>query len=44
MRRIMRAGAAALLAVALLGACSAEGDVDTSGDGIKIEGDVDPKK
>ena len=41
--RIVRAVLAALLTVSLLGACSAEGDIDTSGDGVKIEGDVDAK-
>ncbi|HJV08154.1 MAG TPA: hypothetical protein VJ653_00675 [Acidimicrobiales bacterium] len=40
---MLRSGAAALLAVTLLGACSANADIDTSGDGIKIEGDVDAK-
>ena len=43
MKKLIRAGVAALLAVSLLGACSAEGDIDTSGDGVKIEGDVDAK-
>ena len=43
MNKLIRAGVAALLAVTLLGACSAEGDIDTSGDGVKIEGDVDAK-
>lgn len=43
MRRIVRGALAAVLAVSLFGACSAEGDVDTSGDGVKIEGDVDTK-
>ncbi len=41
MRRVVRAGLAAVLAVGLLGACTAEGGIDTSGDGVKIEGDVD---
>jgi hypothetical protein len=41
MRRMVRAVLAAVLAVGLLGACSAEGGIDTSGDGVKIEGDVD---
>ncbi len=41
MRRVMRAGLAAVLALGLLGACSAEGGIDTSGDGVKIEGDID---
>ena len=43
MRKIVRGALAAILAVGLLGACSAEGDIDTSGDGVKIEGDVDSK-
>ncbi len=43
MTTIVRALLAAILAVGLLGACSAEGGVDTSGDGVKIEGDVDAK-
>ena len=43
MKKLIRAGAAAVLAVSLLGACSAEGGIDTSGDGVKIEGDVDAK-
>lgn len=33
--------AAALMTSLTLGACSASGDVDTSGDGISVEGDVD---
>ena len=44
MRRVVRGVLAAVLAVGLLGACSAEGGVDTSGDCVKIEGDVDAKK
>jgi hypothetical protein len=43
MRRIVRGALAAILAIGLLGACSAEGGIDTSGDGVKIEGDVDAK-
>ena len=43
MRRVVRAVLAAMLAAGLLGACSAEGGIDTSGDGVKIEGDVDAK-
>ena len=43
MRRAVRAVLAGVLAVTLMGACSAEGDIDTSGDGVKIEGDVDTK-
>jgi len=43
MRKIVRGALAAVLAVGLLGACSAEGGIDTSGDGVKIEGDVDAK-
>lgn len=41
MRRMVRAVLAGIMAVGLLGACSAEGDIDTSGDGVEIEGDVD---
>ncbi len=44
MRRIVRAAVAAILAVGMLGACSAEGDIDTSGDGISVDADVDSKK
>ncbi len=44
MKKLIRAGVAALLAVSLLGACSAEGGIDTSGDGVKIEGDIDAKE
>lgn len=43
MKKLIRTGIAALLATALLGACSADGNIDTSGDGVKIEGDVDAK-
>ena len=43
MKRTVRAVLAGILALSLLGACSAEGDIDTSGDGVKIEGDVDSK-
>ena len=43
MNRILRAALALVLAGGLLGACSAEADVDTSGDGVSIEGDVDAK-
>jgi len=41
MNRFLRAALALVLAAGLLGACSAEGDIDTSGDGVRIEGDVD---
>jgi hypothetical protein len=41
MIRVVRAVLAAVLAVGLLGACSAEGGIDTSGDGVTVEGDVD---
>ncbi len=44
MKRMVRAALVAVLAVSLLGACSAEGGIDTSGDGVKVEGDVDAKK
>ena len=43
MRRMVRAVLAVVLAAGLLAACSAEGGIDTSGDGVKIEGDVDAK-
>ncbi len=43
MRRMVRAALAGVLAVSLLGACSAEGGIDTSGDGVKVEGDIDAK-
>jgi hypothetical protein len=42
-RRMVRAVLAGVLALSLLGACSAEGDIDTSGDGVKLEGDIDAK-
>lgn len=41
MNRLLRTAAALVIAAGLLGACSAEGKVDTSGDGVKIEADVD---
>lgn len=44
MKKLIRAGVAALLAVSLLGGCSAEGGIDTSGDGVTIEGDIDAKE
>ncbi len=40
-RKALRALAAIVVAGGLFGGCSAEGDIDTSGDGVKIEGDVD---
>ena len=43
MRKMVRAALAAVLAAGLLGACSAEGGIDTSGDGVTIQGDVDAK-
>jgi hypothetical protein len=45
-RPLSRALAGLLVAVFLTGAvaCSAEGNVDTKGDGIKVEGDVDQKE
>ena len=43
MRRLVRGVLAGVLAIGLRGACSAEGGIDTSGDGVKIEGDVDAK-
>ncbi len=44
MKRLLRASVALVIAAGLLGACSAEGSVDTSGDGVKIQGDVDAKE
>ena len=43
-RKALRAAAALVLAGGLLAGCSAEGGIDTSGDGVKVEGDVDGKK
>lgn len=44
MRRLRALIAALLLSLtAVTAACSAEGDVDTGGDGVKVEGDVDSK-
>ncbi len=40
-RKTLRAAAALVLTGALLAGCSAEGGIDSSGDGVKIEGDVD---
>ncbi len=42
-RRTLRAVVAVVLAGGLMAGCSAEGGVDTSGDGVKVEGDVDSK-
>ncbi len=44
MRRVVRGIAGALLAISLLGACSATAGVDTTGNGVKVSGDVDAKK
>lgn len=42
MRRLRALIAALLLSLtAVTAACSAEGDVDTGGDGVELEGDVD---
>jgi len=41
--KTLRALAALVMAGSLLAGCSAEGDIDTSGDGVKVEGDVDSK-
>ncbi len=41
MRRTVRALIAVVIAGGLLAGCSAEGGIDTSGDGVKIEGDID---
>ena len=40
-RRTLRTVAAVILAGGLVAGCSAEGGINTSGDGVKIEGDVD---
>jgi len=40
-KRTVRALLGLMIAGALLSGCSAEGGIDTSGDGVKIEGDVD---
>lgn len=42
-RKTLRALAALVVAGGLFAGCSAEGDIDTSGDGVKVEGDVDSK-
>ncbi len=42
-RKALRAFVTVILAGGLLAGCSAEGDIDTSGDGVKVEGDVDSK-
>ncbi|MGH9164211.1 MAG: hypothetical protein ACRDZW_01695 [Acidimicrobiales bacterium] len=42
MRRLI--ATAAILLVLGGAACSASGDVDTGGDGVKIEGDIDQNK
>ncbi|HVF14927.1 MAG TPA: hypothetical protein VM942_10030 [Acidimicrobiales bacterium] len=41
MKRTVRALLALVIAGGLFAGCSAEGDIDTSGDGVKIEGDLD---
>lgn len=43
MKKLIRAGAAALLAVTLLGACSANAGIDTTDNGVKVSGDVNAK-
>jgi outer membrane murein-binding lipoprotein Lpp len=42
-KRTVRAVVALVIAGGLFAGCSAEGGIDTSGDGVKIEGDVDAK-
>ena len=42
-RKTLRALVALVVAGGLSAGCSAEGDIDTSGDGVKVEGDVDAK-
>jgi hypothetical protein len=44
MKSVLRGVLALVIAAGLLAGCSAEGSVDTSGDGVKIEGDVDSKQ
>jgi hypothetical protein len=41
MKRTLRTFVAVVIAAGLYAGCSAEGGIDTSGDGVKIEGDVD---
>lgn len=41
MRRLLRGVLVLVIAGGLFGACSAEGKIDTSGDGVTIDGDVD---
>ncbi len=43
MRRLVRAALVLVVAAGLLGGCTAEGGIDTSGDGVTVEGDVDAK-
>ncbi len=43
MNKMIRAGAAALLAATLLGGCSASAGIDTTDKGVKVSGDVDAK-
>ena len=40
-RKTVRAFVALIVAGGLFGGCSAEGGIDISGDGVKLEGDVD---
>ncbi len=40
-RKTLRTLAALVVAGGLFAGCSAEGGIDTSGDGVKVEGDVD---
>ncbi len=42
-RKTLRALVALVIAGGLFAGCSAEGGIDTSGDGVKIEGDVDSR-
>lgn len=42
-RKTLRALVALAVAGGLFAGCSAEGDIDTSGDGVKVEGDLDGK-
>lgn len=43
MKRFARGVSAAVLAVSLLGACSANAGIDATDNGVKVSGDVDPK-
>ena len=42
-RKTLRALVALAVTGGLFAGCTAEGGIDTSGDGVKVEGDVDSK-